>query len=261
MPGADELMELLLTNDDGIEAPGLGALLQAMEDVGTLHIVAPHEVQSGASHAMMDRSPLRVSTRQLPGAASAHAVEGRPADCTRLGLRHYARDAAWVLSGINAGGNLGVDVYYSGTIAAAREAAIMGRPAIAISQFIRTHDGLDWERAARWAAHVIRAVMSVPQQPGQFWNVNLPQPTTEDPPAVALVPLAIDAHAVNYRREDEAGETSVFHYRGRYQDRPVPAGSDVEAVFSGRISVTRLLLDATDARLFDDGLQIPPPPV
>ena len=253
-------MELLLTNDDGIEAPGLTALLQAMDGIGRLHVVAPHEVQSGSSHTMMDRSPLRVTARQLPGAATAHAVEGRPADCTRLGLRHYARDAAWVISGINAGGNLGVDVYYSGTVAAAREAAIMGRPAIAISQFIRARDGLDWDRAARWAAHMIRVLMNLPQQPGQFWNVNLPQPTTDAPPAVAVVPLAIDAHNVDYRRENEAGEATVFHYRGRYQDRPAPAGSDVEAVFSGRISVTPLLLDATDRGALDDGLQMPAPP-
>ena len=254
-------MKLLLTNDDGIEAPGLAALVQSMDGLGTLHLVAPHDVQSGASHAMMDRSPLRVTPRNLPGAASAHAVEGRPADCTRLGLRHYARDVDWVVSGINAGGNLGMDVYYSGTVAAAREAAIMGRPAIAISQFMRTREGLDWQRAARWAGHLIRVVMALPQRPGRFWNINLPQPTTEAPPDVVLVPLAVDAHNVDYRREDASGEASIFHYRGRYQDRPAPAGSDVDAVFSGSISVTPLLLDGTDGRTVDEGLHLPALPL
>lgn len=253
-------MELLLTNDDGIEAPGLASLVRAVAGLGTIQIVAPHEPQSGASHSMMDRSPLRATARTLPGATTAHAVEGRPADCTRLGLCHYASDADWVLSGINAGGNLGVDAYYSGTVGAAREAAILGRPAIAISQFIRDPGSLDWDRAACWAGHVIRVLMRQPMVPGRFWNVNLPQPESAAPPVVDFVPLAVDPHNVNYRRDDQAGEVSVFHYRGIYQDRPAPEGSDVHAVFSGRISVTPLRLDATDWDALDGDLSIPPPP-
>ncbi len=251
---------LLLTNDDGVDAPGLAALLRAVSGLGPLHVVAPRDSQSGASHAMSDRTPLRVAPHPLPGAKSAHAVEGRPADCVRLGLCHYANDAAWVLSGINAGGNLGVDVYYSGTVGAAREAAILGRPAIAISQYIRDAATLDWERSAAWAAHVIGEILELPTEPGLFWNVNLPQPEPGRPlSGLVVAPLAVEPHNVDYHRRDEPEAVSVFHYRGRYQDRPRPAGSDVDVVFGGGISVTPMGLD-TAARGAGRWRLAPPPP-
>jgi 5'-nucleotidase len=240
-------MEMLLTNDDGIGAPGLEALYWAVRDLGTARVVAPSESQSGASHAMSDRAPLRVHPHPFPGTASAHAVDGRPADCVRLGLSHYAARASWVLSGINSGGNLGVDVYYSGTVGAAREAAILGRPAIAVSQYIRDPDTLDWERSARWAAQVIRQILAQPSRPGRFWNVNLPHPEEGARlGGIVNAPLAVDPHNLDYHRDDHSAEVSVFHYRGRYQDRPRPDGSDVDVVFSGRISVTPMSLDVTD---------------
>jgi 5'-nucleotidase len=252
-------MELLLTNDDGIEAPGLVALLEAARELGVLHVVAPSQPQSGVSHAMSDRTPLRVRPLPLPGAESSHAVDGRPADCARLGLSHYAAGASWVLSGINAGGNLGVDVYYSGTVGAAREAAILGRPAVAISQYIRDPESVDWLRAARWTAHILRQILSQPIRPGLFWNVNLPHPGDSDPaPGVINAPLAVASHDLAYHRDDHADEVSVFHYRGRYQDRPRPAGSDVDAVFSGNISVTPMGLNASVRSL--GNLTFSPPP-
>ncbi|MFQ5720276.1 MAG: 5'/3'-nucleotidase SurE [Acidobacteriota bacterium] len=242
-------MELLLTNDDGIDAPGLAALVQAVGDLASFQVVAPREVQSGTSHSMMDRSPLRVSARAMRGMRTAHAVEGRPADCTRLGLRHYAPSADWVLSGINAGGNLGIDVYYSGTVGAAREAAILGKPAMAISQYIRDAASLDWDRSARWAGRVIRLLTARVWPAGRFLNVNLPQTEEETFPPVKWVPLAVDPHNVSYERSEQPDAISVFRYRGRYRDRPSPAGTDVHAVFSGSISITPLQLDATDVEL------------
>ena len=238
-------MHFLLTNDDGIEAPGLAALARAVADLATLQVVAPATPQSGVSHAMSDRSPLRVTERSFPGVSRAHAVEGRPADCARLGLTHYAPEADWVLAGINAGGNLGVDVYYSGTVAAAREAAILGRPAIAVSQFVRDPRTLDWGRSTRWAAHVIPQILALPHLPGRFWNINLPHPLDDAPPQVVTVPLAIVPLDVRYHRDDHPEEGSVFHYRGVYQSRPRRNGSDVDAVFAGQIAVTPLGLDTT----------------
>ena len=242
-------MQILLTNDDGISAPGLAALLGAVGDLGPAVIVAPHGPQSGASHAMSDRTPLRVLPYDLPGAASAHAVEGKPADCTRLGVCHYSRDSRWVLSGINAGGNLGVDAYYSGTVGAAREAAILGRPAIALSQYIHSSRTVDWERSAHWAGAVIRQIIARPQPPGLFWNVNLPDPDGgESPPRIVVAPLAADPHAVTYHETGDGTQASIFHYRGRYQDRPRPAGSDVDVVFGGDICVTPVQLDVSACR-------------
>ena len=239
-------MQILLTNDDGISAPGLAALLQAMAGLGEAVIVAPHGPQSGASHAMSDRTPLRVMPYNQPGALSAHAVEGKPADCARLGVCHYAPASRWVLSGINAGGNLGVDAYYSGTVGAAREAAILGRPAIALSQYQRRSGAADWQRSAHWAGDVIRQILARPQPAGLFWNVNLPDPEEgAPPPRIVVAPLAVDPHTVTYHETGDDSDASIFHYRGRYQDRPRPTGSDVDVVFGGDICVTPIHLDVS----------------
>src|SRR4051794_34816796 len=114
-------MILMLTNDDGIEAPGLSALEAAAEGVGERRIVvAPAGPQSGCGHAVTTHRPIRVDRR----GESAFAVEGTPADCVRLAIHHLDPGVDWVLSGINSGGNLGADVYHSGTVAAVREAVL-----------------------------------------------------------------------------------------------------------------------------------------
>lgn len=253
-------MKILLTNDDGIGAPGLATLLGAVAGMGEIAVVAPQGVQSGASHAMTDRTPLRVVPYDLPGAHMAHAVDGKPADCTRLGLCHYANDSEWVFSGINSGGNLGVDAYYSGTVGAAREAAILGRPAIAVSQYIRDAKTLNWERAGHWTRAVIDQIMAREFTPGLFWNVNLPQPKDEaHTPAMVVAPLAAEPHMVGYHQGEDVGESSVFHYRGRYQDRPRPQGSDVDVVFGGDICITPMRLDVSACDLAHEPFASPAP--
>src|SRR5262245_1031781 len=112
-------MKLLLTNDDGIEADGLRALLSAVRGLGEPVVVAPVGPQSGVSHAVTTDAPVRVESR-----GGHFAVHGTPADCIRVGLHRLCPDAGVVLSGINHGGNLGADVYYSGTVAAVREAVL-----------------------------------------------------------------------------------------------------------------------------------------
>src|SRR5438046_2980116 len=109
-------MKLLLSNDDGIDAPGLAALLDAARDFGEPVVVAPASPQSGTSHTVTWERGVRLE----PRGANRFAIHGTPADCARLGLLRLAPDAKWVLSGINDGGNLGADVYYSGTVAAVR---------------------------------------------------------------------------------------------------------------------------------------------
>src|SRR5262245_53768028 len=123
-------MKLLLTNDDGIDAPGLRALLAAAQPLGEPVVVAPARAHSGCSHRVTTDGPFRVAARP-----DGFAVEGTPADCVRVALHDVAPDIAWVLSGINAGGNLGADVYHSGTVAAVREAVLHGLPGVALSQY------------------------------------------------------------------------------------------------------------------------------
>jgi 5'-nucleotidase len=170
-------MKLLLTNDDGIDAPGLRALLEAAAPLGEPLLVAPAHAHSGCGHRVTTDAPFRVTAPE-PG---RYAVEGTPADCVRVGLHRLMPDAAWVLSGINAGGNLGADVWHSGTVAAAREAVLHGWPAVAISQYRKRGLPLDWDRAARWAVAVLRDLLATPWERGTFWNINLPHPSRAPP--------------------------------------------------------------------------------
>ena len=196
-PGTLDRMKLLLTNDDGVDAAGLQALLDAARWVGDAVVVAPGGPQSGVSHAVTTGTAVRFEARG-PG---RFAVSGTPADCVRVGLHRLCPDAAWVLSGINHGGNLGADVYYSGTVAAAREAVLHGWPGVALSHYRRRGAEFDWTRAAGWAARVLADLLARPPVPGAFYNVNLPHLAPGGPvpdvvvavvthPAVVLVPVA-----------------------------------------------------------------------
>nr|WP_246173492.1 5'/3'-nucleotidase SurE [Limnoglobus roseus] len=130
-------MKLLLTNDDGIDADGLRTLLTAVHGLGEPVIVAPVGPQSGVSHAVTTDAPVRIGTR-----GREYAVHGTPADCIRVGLHRLCPDSGMVLSGINHGGNLGADVYYSGTVAAVREAVLHGWTGIDLSHYTEAGHGV-----------------------------------------------------------------------------------------------------------------------
>ncbi len=220
----------LLTNDDGIEAPGLAALRDACDGLADARIVAPEGAWSSRGHAVTTDAPIAIR----PVAADRLAVQGTPADCVRLGLHHLAPDAAWVLSGINAGGNLGADLHHSGTAAAAREAALHDRAAIAISHYIARGRPIDWERAASWARIVLRQLMARPVPSGAFWNVNLPHPASEGP-TPEIVVCAVDPSPLPLRFDVEGHHV---RYRGDYQGRSRRSGSDIDVCFGGAISVS-----------------------
>ncbi len=233
-------MKLLLTNDDGIEARGLVALSRAVAPLGTSVVVAPDRHLSGCSHQATTARPLDL--KQL--ANGWYTVDGSPVDCARLGLVRVAPDAEWVLSGVNEGGNMGADVFLSGTVAAAREACLLGKPAIAISQYVRRRP-IDWEQTADWARRVIEALLGEPPAPGSFWNVNLPQPEMGDTQMPPLVHCPVDPHPLPVAYELLDGK---LHYRGRYQDRVRLAEHDVAVCFAGQIAVSQIGLHAAGRR-------------
>ena len=226
-------MKVILTNDDGVDAPGLAALRKASG--GPAATVAPHGPLSGCSHRVTTREgPIRLEQRS----ESVYAIHGTPADCTRIALEHLFPDAAVVLSGINPGGNLGVDQYLSGTVAAAREAAMLGRVGIAISHYIKRGYPLDWDRATAWTARVLEDLLAREHNRGEYWNVNLPHlvPGEPDPEIVFCTPCT-QPLPVNYRLEGDE-----LHYEGVYSDRARDPGADVDLCFSGNITVSRLHL-------------------
>lgn len=230
-------MTWILTNDDGIDAPGMAALAESIHMLTPtvpLITIAPRDHQSGCGHQVTTVTPITVEER----AKDSYAVAGTPADCIRLGLSHLSPQMEWVLSGINAGGNLGVDIYMSGTVAAVREAAFHGIPGIAISHYRQGLRPYNWPAASRWAAQVIAKLMTLPHQPGCFWNVNLPHllPDAADPEIIFCQPCSQPLPVV-YQQGDEG-----FIYAGKYSERARDKGTDVEICFAGAIAVTQIFV-------------------
>jgi 5'-nucleotidase len=225
-------MRFLLTNDDGIDAPGLQALCDAAAALGELIVAAPVAAQSGCGHRVTTDAPFAVEEM----ATGRFAVAATPADCVRVGLHALAPQTDWVLSGVNAGGNLGADVYHSGTVAAVRESVLHGIPGVALSHYFRRGTTPDWQRAARWVRSILREVLQQPWTPGTFWNINLPNldASAADP---QLVYCLIDPGPLplSFRREG-----NLFRYNGDYHGRRRLAGSDVDVCFGGNIAVTRV---------------------
>lgn len=228
-------MKLLLSNDDGIDAPGLQALLAAARTIGEPIVVAPAAPQSGVSHTVTWENAVHLESR----GDGQFAVHGTPADCARLGLLRVVPDAMWVLSGVNHGGNLGADVYYSGTVAAVREAVLHGWPGIAISHYLCEGLEADWERAARWVAALLPDLVARPIEPGLFYNVNLPH-LAVDAPEPEVIFCALDPHPLPLSYRHEEGDRHF--YDGNYHSRQRVAGADVDVCFGGRIAVTAIRL-------------------
>jgi 5'/3'-nucleotidase len=227
-------MKLLLTNDDGIDAPGLAALAEAAGQLGTAVVVAPEDGHSGCGHRVTTDEDLTICERS-PG---RFAVAGTPADCVRVALHTLSQDADWVLAGINAGGNLGADVWHSGTVAAVREAVLHGKPGIALSHYRRRDREFDWHRAAAWSVVVLRDLLTRSWQPGTFWNVNLPNlEAGAATPSVVFCPINPHPLPLSYRREGDR-----LRYNGNYHDRRRDAGTDVAVCFGGQIAVSLVRL-------------------
>ncbi|MGM3304977.1 5'/3'-nucleotidase SurE [Anabaena sp. WFMT] len=224
-------MTIILTNDDGIDAPGIQALLKAVNGKNVI-IAAPQEHQSGCGHQVTTTSPINLQRRS----EVEYAIAGTPADCVRIAITQIDKNVKYVLSGINAGGNLGVDAYISGTVAAVREAAMHGIPGIAISQYRKAKLNYDWDLAAKWTSAILADLLPRPLEPGSFWNVNLPHLLPESPdPEVVFCQPCTKPLPVNYRIEGDN-----FYYVGEYGKRSRTLGSDVDVCFSGNIAITQL---------------------
>jgi len=231
---------ILVTNDDGIHGPGLRPLIAAMQDLGTVVAVVPDQERSADSHSLTLHKPIRVY-RIADGLIT---VSGSPADCARFGvLRMMKGSVDLVVSGINRGYNLGEDIIYSGTVAAAREARILGVPAIAFSQ---DPDQRSYDAAAAFAGELARQTLRRGLPPGVILNVNFPRPKPGGFPGARAARLGrrIYSNSIN-RRSDPRGRT--YYWLGGSRARWVKLpGTDVAVVATGRVSVTPLHLDQTD---------------
>ncbi len=238
---------ILLTNDDGIAAPGLKSLERIARALSKdIWVVAPELEQSGAGHSLTLRRPLRI--RQL--GRRRFAVDGTPTDSVLLAVNQIMRNHKpdLVLSGVNRGGNLGEDVTYSGTIAAAMEATLLGVPAIALSLDFERGKALHWDSAEAHGPRVIRALAKAGWPSTVFINVNFPN---RPPDQVGPIQIARQG-----RRKigDELGERldlrgEHYYWIGPMRtEQPTRPGTDLAAVNDGCIAVTPLSLDLTHSR-------------
>jgi 5'-nucleotidase len=235
----EKTLKIVLTNDDGIDAPGLDALVQCLRKLGKAIIVAPQHAQSGIAHRVTTRDPIRINRL----GQNRHSVDGTPADCARIALKVIAPDANWLISGINAGANLGSDVYNSGTVAAAREAAILGYRAVAVSQYIAKDQQLDWAITGYHAQRVLQMLFGRDPGSGYFWNVNLPHPLRMDS-EIAYQFCGLDTHPHKYVYRQTGAE---LFYDGSIHERPRDPGKDVAVCFDkGQIAITRIAVGTTD---------------
>jgi 5'/3'-nucleotidase len=246
---------ILVTNDDGVNAPGLFALVQEMRKLGKVTIFAPDRNWSGGGHVKTLDRALRVKEVRLADGAQAFASDGAPSDCVSLAMLGYFKEPIdLVVSGINAGANLGHDVTYSGTVTAAMEAVIAGVPGIAVS--LETLDGhlgdIDYGPAARAASKVVRQVIENSLSHEILLNVNVPFLADEKIRGVVLTRQGL---RVYHSRLDERIDprNKPYYWIGGDAPTGVPErGTDVGALAEGFVSVTPLQLDLTAYRALTD---------
>jgi 5'-nucleotidase len=232
---------ILVSNDDGHAADGIEALAGAMEPLGEVWVVAPESEQSAASHAISLHRPLRI--REVR--PRWFAVDGTPTDCSYVGINHVLRDRrpAIMVSGINHGPNLADDVTYSGTVAAAMEASLLGVPAMAFSLVARNATG--FAPAARFARSLVAAALEQPLPPNLLLNVNVPAGV--EPDSYAITRLGKHSYGFDViEKTDPRGRKYYWIGGNEYQHEDIP-GSDCNAVLREKqVSVTPLHLDLTN---------------
>src|SRR5262245_8636362 len=176
-------MLILLTNDDGIQAPGLVAMYRELTKLGDVRVIAPETVQSAAGHGITISAPLLTSKVTVENGFTGIAVDGRPADCVKLAVAQLLpRPPDLVISGINSGANVGINVVYSGTVAAAIEAAFLGLPSIAVSLLYVNDIPMDYTRAAVLSRQTIEKILAAGLPAGRVVSVNIPALRVGDQP-------------------------------------------------------------------------------
>jgi 5'-nucleotidase len=256
-------MKVLLTNDDGIQATGLNALRRALLEVPgvELDVIAPDANRSATARSITTRSPLWVEEIRFDDGSAGYATDGTPVDCVRfasLGL--VGAEPELIVSGINHGANLGDDITYSGTVAAALEGAVLGVPAIAVSQQsmkremdFRFGKDFEFDLAALFMARLVAGLDGHPISPGTLLNVNVPALRIDELAGAAVTRLGKRVYRDNLELEEE-DETGRRRYRiyGMEPSYKEGEGTDFAAIDAGMISLTPLHFELTDLQRLEE---------
>jgi 5'-nucleotidase len=235
---------ILLTNDDGIFAPGLAAMERELRQLGEVCVVAPAVEQSGVGHSITFLSPLICKEIFEGERRRGWAVEGSPADSVKIGIFEFCpRRPDLIVSGINGGLNAGINVLYSGTVAAAIEGAFFGITSVAVS--LEWDDHPQFEAAARIARRVIEQILKQKGPQSQLYNLNIPTVALHRPSEVRIVPMGVNRYGEHFiKRKDPKGRT---YYWATNEPPPEPTEeeTDLSTLARGQISLTPLHYDMT----------------
>ena len=245
-------MRILLTNDDGVFAPGLAALEQQLRHLGEVVVIAPATEQSGVGHSITFLSPLTCKSIHREGRHWAWAVDGSLADCTKLAITELLKEnpVDLVVSGINNGLNAGINVLYSGTVAAAIEAAFFGITSIAVSLEYNPEE--DFEAAAVIARNVIGGLLKQPRSAGQLFNLNIPTAATLTPAELKIVPLGLDQYGRSYERRTDPNGRDYYWALWTEPNEPPAEQTDLTQLRKGNVTLTPLKFDMANHELLSE---------
>lgn len=234
-------MKILISNDDGVFAPGLRALHQALSQIAEVTVVAPDRNLSGASSALTLTNPLRLQQHDN----GFYSVNGTPTDCVHLAINQLMADAPpdLVVAGVNHGANLGDDTFYSGTVAAAAEGRHLGLPAIAMSLVSRGEDNM--ECAASVAAKVVGHLLEHPLESDQILNVNVPDVAFEDLQGFSVTRLGRRHKAEMMTKQADPWGREIYWYGTLGKELDAGEGTDFFAIKQNQVSITPLKIDMT----------------
>jgi len=238
-------VQILLTNDDGIYAPGLAALERQLQKMGDVTVVAPLTEQSGVGHSITFLTPLMArKVFDDAGGQRGWAVEGSPADCVKLAISELCPQRPdLVVSGINSGLNAGINVLYSGTVAAAIEGAFFGINSVAVSLEFDEHARYD--QAAQQAVAILQQILTQQEPQPQLFNLNIPSVALDNGAEVHVVPVATEPWGEDFeKRRDPRGRT-YYWATGMQPDPPSHTETDLSAIRAGHITLTPLQVDMT----------------
>ena len=238
-------MRILVTNDDGIMAPGLLALRRAMAQLGDVTVVAPTTPQSAVAHSITLMDPIRVHRVSLGDGAVGYGVEGRPADCVKLALLELMPERPdLVASGVNLGVNAGINVLYSGTVAAAVEGAFFGVPAVAVS--IEDSDAADFDGAAHIARRLVDQLLARAAGRPILFNINVPDLSKGPPAGVRVVTQSLKGWREGWEKRTDPRGRTYYWMIGDLEPEDVGIDSDVAALADRYVTITPLRFDLTD---------------
>lgn len=243
-------MKILISNDDGIDSPGISALAKEMKKLGDVIVIAPRTEQSAVGHAITMKIPLRITEYFNNGDFFGYAIDGTPADCIKIGIRNIMKEPPdIVLSGINCGSNTAINIIYSGTVSAAREAAIMDVPSIAVS--VTNHDPKHYEYAAKFSAELTKLVVQHKLKTGTLLNVNVPDLPEKEIAGVLLTQQGKSKWDDIYEERKDPYGKNYYWLTGNLIQADDNLVSDQFAIMQKYVSVTPIHFDLTDYETYE----------